>query len=188
MTSVPCMDPALQAALRLGLGLLFLSSSQHKIRDFARFRSAVLNYRVLPERWTPAVAGGLAAAEICVAIALLVPGVGLVSALAAAVLLAIYSGAIAINLFRGRRAIDCGCAGPGARRPLSEGLVARNAVLVSAAALCAFPVAGRPLVWIDAVTVAGGVAVLALLYGAIDGSLANAPRLRGLRGREWSTR
>lgn len=177
------LDPVLGLALRVALALLLLGSARHKLRDFARFRSAVSNYRILPERCVPAAAALLAAAEVGVGISLPASGLGAAAALAAAGLLALYSAAIAVNLARGRREIDCGCAGPGARRPLSSALLLRNAVLILSAALCALPVSGRALVWIDAFTVAAAVAALALLYGAIDASLATAPRLRALRGR-----
>ena len=177
------LDPALHAILRLALALLFLGASWHKLRDLAGFRGALAGYAILPERATGPAAAGLAAAELGVGVGLLLPGSAFASAVAAAALLSIYSGAIALGLLRGRRHIDCGCAGPGGGRPLSEGLVARNALLIAAAALCALPVGTRPLVWIDAVSAVGGLAALALLYGAIDVGLANGARLRELRGR-----
>ena len=180
------LDPALQLTLRLAVALLLLGSLQHKLRDFARFRSAVANYRVLPRRWTAAAALLLALAEGTIGVALGV-GLGSVPALAAAVLLAVYTGAITTNLLRGRRDIDCGCAGPDGRRPIGEGLVVRNAFLILAALACALPSAERAWVWLDAATVVAGVAGAALLYAAIDRSLANAPGLRALGGREWST-
>lgn len=177
------LDPAVGIGLRLSLALLLLAASHHKLCDLEGFAAAVANYRLLRDRWTRAAAAALAVGELAVAIALLVPGLARGAAIAAVALLALYTGAIAINLIRGRREIDCGCAGPRARRPLSGGLLARNTVLMLAAAACALPVAGRPLVWLDAVTVAAGVTVLAFLYAAIDASLAHAPWLRALGGR-----
>ncbi len=188
MTAGVELDPALQAVLRLSLALLLLGASLHKVRDFAGFRAALDQYRLLPVRWADAAAALLLLAELGTGIALLLPGPAPAAALAAALLLLLYSAAIAINLARGRREIDCGCAGPGARRPLSEALIARNALLIGVAAACALPPAGRPLVWLDVLTVTGGAAALVLLYGALDAALANAPRLRELRGGTWSTR
>ena len=40
------------------------------------------------------------------------------AAAAAALLLALYAGAIGVNLARGRRDIDCGCGGPASRQPI----------------------------------------------------------------------
>ena len=183
MSSAIAMDPAAGTVLRLGLGLVLLAASRHKLGDFARFRAVLADYRIVPERGVSSVAAALAGAEGITGIWLLVPGAGPVPALAAAALLAVYSAAVAINLIRGRREIDCGCTGPGVRRPLSEGLLLRNAVLILLAASCALPQAARPLVWIDSVTIAAGLGVLLLLQAAVDTSLANAPRLRELRGR-----
>ena len=182
------LDPALHAVLRLSLALLLLGASLHKIRDFAGFRAALDGYRLLPAGWTGAAAALLLLSESGIGTALLLPGSRTTPALAAALLLGLYSAAIAVNLARGRREIDCGCGGPGSRRPLSEALIARNAALIAVAAACALPPMDRPLIGLDALTIVGGAVLLALLYAALDAVVANGPRLRELRGESWSTR
>ena len=102
------------------------------------------------------------------------------AALAAAALLVVYAGAMLVNLWRGRRDIDCGCAGPARRQPLGAGLVARNGVLVAAALAAALPGTARSLTWLDASTIAFASGALALLYVAVEGLLANAPRVAAL--------
>jgi hypothetical protein len=102
--------------------------------------------------------------------------------LAAAALLALYSAAIVVNLARGRREIDCGCFGPAQRQPLSPALVLRNGVLIALALVCALPAGVRALVPLDALTIAALVAFAALVHGGVNGLIANAPRLRALRG------
>jgi hypothetical protein len=92
----------------------------------------------------------------------------------------LYAGAIFVNLVRGRRGIDCGCAGVAASRSLSGGLVVRNGVLIIAALTSALPATSRSLAWIDAVTIVAGVAAAALLYAAADGLLATAPQSAAL--------
>lgn len=175
------LDPALQWTLRVALACLLLAAGLHKLRRGAAFRAALADYRLLPARLTAPAAHGLAALELGTGLALLAaPLAGGAAALAAA-LFALYGAAVALNLARGRRHIDCGC-GP-APRPLGASLVARNALLVLAAGLAALPAAARPLVWIDALTVGAGALVLALLYTALDGALAHAPRLAALRSR-----
>lgn len=176
--SVPTLDPALQAALRGALALVLLLAARHKWADLAAFRAAVAGYALLPGPAVAPLAAGFAAAELALAAGLLLPATAPPAAVGAALLLTLYAGAIGANLLRGRRSIDCGCFGPGARRPLRPALLLRNAVLVLAALLAALPSAPRPLVWIDSLTVAGGAAVLALLHAAIEGALANGPRLR----------
>jgi hypothetical protein len=97
-------------------------------------------------------------------------------------LLATYTLAIAANLARGRRDIDCGCFGPAARQPLSAALVARNAALLGVAVLALLPVQARALHPADALSIAGAVGFGALVFASANALLANAPRLRALGG------
>ena len=186
------VDPVLQWALRGALALLFLGASRHKLRAPAAFRTSLANYRILPERSLAWAAPSLAGFELAIGVSLVLPGFAGVASWAAATLLFSYTAAIVVNLARGRREIDCGCGGPGSRRPLSGDLVLRNGVLIGAALVSALPVTTRPLVWMDTVSAVASVAVLGLLYMAIDGSLANAsgssPGVGELKGRAWSMR
>ena len=86
----------------------------------------------------PAVAPLIIAAEAAAGLALLVPAATLTpstavltpatGSLMAALLLCLYTGAIAVNLGRGRTAIDCGCGGQAT--PLSGWLLTRNGLLL----------------------------------------------------------
>jgi hypothetical protein len=187
MSALPALDAAVCLALRLGLAALLLVACAHKLRDPAGFRRALADYRLLPARAAGGAAAGLALAELGLAAGLLWPAGAARAALGAAALFVLYAAAIGVNLVRGRREIDCGCAGPGARRPLAGGLVARNGVLALAALAAALPATPRALVWLDAVSVAGGVAVAALLYLAVDATLAQSARRAQWEGRAWST-
>jgi len=178
----PMIDPAIDLALRASLALLFAAAASHKARDPRRFRATVAEYRLLPVALVTPAAAVLLGCEIGVAATLVAPGSRATGLLGAAVLLALYGGAIAINLARGRRDLDCGCAGPAVRRPISGWLLARNAVLALVALLGLAPAAVRPLVWVDALTILGGTAALAALYAAFDRMLANLPALARVRG------
>lgn len=177
MTPALALDPVLRWLLRAGLALLFASAAAHKLRDLAAFRASLAAYELLPGAFVRTVSALIAAGEAALAVALLVVSSPL-PALAAAGLLFLYSGAIAINLLRGRRNIDCGCAGPRARQPLGPGLVARNLALLAAAVAGALPAAPRTLVWIDVFTLGSGLVASCLLYKAIDTLLAAAPAAR----------
>jgi hypothetical protein len=176
------LDPAVAAALRAGLALLFAAAALHKARDPRAFRDALAAYRVLPPAAAGAAAAAVVAAELAAA-ALLVaalPGAGdgawlrRAGGLLAAALLAVYGAAIAANLARGRRDLDCGCLGPAGRQPLSGWLVARNAALAAAALALLLPVSTRALLWPDALTVAGATLLAALVWTAAHQALANA--------------
>lgn len=174
------LDPAVRLTLRAALALLFVWAASHKLRDREGFRAALVNYALAPQRWLRSVSMLLVGLELSVAVGLCIPGVAATAACAAAGLLALYAGAIGINLIRGRRDIDCGCAGPMRRQPISAALVLRNIVLASAALACAWPASSRGFTWIDGITVFASVATLVLLYAAVDGLLVTAPQLRTL--------
>jgi methylamine utilization protein MauE len=173
------MDPAIDLTVRAALALLLVVAALHKLRDPRRFAATLAEYRLLPGRLSGAASVLLVAAELATAAALGADRrLGLA---AAAALLGLYAGAIAINLARGRRHIDCGCAGPAARRPISTWLVARNLALAGVALTALAPVAPRPLLWIDGVTVAAATVALAACWAATDRLLALAPGLARLR-------
>lgn len=170
----PALDPALLFTLRAALALLWLAAAAQKLRDPLRFRAALADYQLAPAAAAPALAALVTGLEGVLGFALLVPASGAAAALASAALLALYASAIALNLKRGRRSLDCGC---GARpQPIDASLVARNLALVLLALLAALPSSGRALVWLDAPTIAGGAAALAALYAAGDAALANRTR------------
>ena len=170
------VDPVIATIIRFALGWLFLAASAHKLRDMVDFRSVLATYRILPERLVAVAAWLVVGTEICI-------GVGMLWQLtfaytAGAALLLAYGAAMAINLLRGRRFIDCGCGG--ATQPLSVGLVLRNVVLAVAAVIALVPAPARPLGWLDIVSMVAGVLVLGALYAATNQLLAARARLE-----EW---
>jgi hypothetical protein len=133
---------------------------------------------LLPARAVRPVAGLLVAAEAIVVAAQLVrPAVG---GAAAAALLVVYAAAMALALARGRGGVDCGCGGPAGSRPIGAGLVLRNLILVAATLPLVTAGGGRPLGWLDGITVAGTVAAGAALFAAANELLAASPRIRAL--------
>jgi hypothetical protein len=162
--------------VRVALALLLLTSVSHKLRDFRRFVAVVGDYRLLPARAAAPAAGAVVSAEAILGVGLLVPATAAASAAGATLLLGVYSGAIAVNLWRGRGAIDCGCGRPGSEQPLSGALLLRNTVLVLAAVAGALPSTARAMVWVDVLTIVAGVVALSLLYAAVGTGLIATPR------------
>jgi hypothetical protein len=174
------LDPVVEHVLRGSLALLLATGAIGKARGFALFRAAVEGYALLPARLAGAAAAFFAATEGALGAALLAParfGLRPAALAGAAALFALYGGAIAINLARGRREIDCGCGGAAAHVPLSGWLLARNAILVAMALACLRGASPRPLGAVDALAIAGGVSVLALVWTAAHGLLASAAAL-----------
>lgn len=195
---------ALNAVLAMACGCfgawLFGVAAGHKLTDFRRFSATLSAYQLAPRRVTPALAGLVVGLELVAAISLLMvflipivmpdyTGVlfARVAALLAPVLLLGYAMAMAVNLFRGRRSIDCGCGG--APMPLSKTLVLRNLLLGSALlwALLMVPAgasaqAGLPGSggWL-LLLVCGGSLVLSFFYLIVNQLLAN----RAVHERLW---
>lgn len=161
-------DPVIDLMVRGALATLFASAALHKLRDVAAFREIVRAYRLAPDAAVTA-APAIAVAEIAVAMLMLLPSLRTAAGLGAVALLTLYSAAIGINLRRGRRTIDCGCGALGTRQPISEWLLVRNAVLTIAALSTLHLPAPRAWLWVDWLTVAGGVLVLACAWTAAHG-------------------
>lgn len=174
-------DPVVSMILSLGLALLFVTASFHKMRDWRAFTATLKNYELLPQSLVPVCSAVIITTEAGIGAALCI-GAAQTPALAAALgLLSVYTAAIGVNLARGRRAIDCGCMGPALRQSLSGWLVVRNLALMAAAALALLPGNARALGLLDLTTVAFGIATCSLLYVAMNHLIANWPRLQQLR-------
>ena len=177
------IDPAVGALLAGAYARLFASAALHKLLDLERFAGVFRAYAVAP----PALARVsylLPLLELTVAAGLLAAGSRHGAAAAGAALLAAYAAALAINLGRGRRDLNCGCGGPNDRRPIATWMVWRNLALAACLAAMLMPPAPRPMQLADALTIGAGTAVLALIYMSVDALLARVvPRTAQLRSR-----
>lgn len=117
-------------ALSVGVGLVFLTAGMEKFRHRAVLPGVIANYRLLPDRLVAPASAALPVAEMAVGAALLA-GLTPVPVLAAMLLLALFAGAMAVNILRGRRHISCGCGRPELRQSLGWPLVARNLLLIA---------------------------------------------------------
>lgn len=178
------IDPALFHGLTLGLGLLFLVAGAGKLAAPRRFATAVAGYRLLPAAASLPVAILLAGSEVAAGVAAISFAERLQSAALAvcAFLLLLYAAAMAINLGRGRRAVDCGCTtAVTTARAIGWDLVLRNGVLAClATAAAALGTTERGLIWLDAVTSTGIASILLVAYATIETifALGRKPRRR----------
>ena len=177
------LDPIFIIACALAIAVLLASAATHKLRAPARFAKQLADYQLLPYSVVRPIARVIPVVELVIAFTLLVPACRSWAALSAASLIALYAAAMGFNLWRGRRDIDCGCAGPDQAQPLRPLLLLRNSVLVGLALLASLLPVVRDLGFFDGfVTVAASATVL-LIYAAADGLLANSPLLLKLIGR-----
>ena len=176
-------DPIFIIASALAIAVLLASAATHKVRAPARFARQLADYQLLPDSLVRPVARLVPLLELAIAFALLLPVSRGWAALSAASLLALYAAAIGINLWRGRRDIDCGCAGPDQAQPLRPVLLLRNSVLVVLALLASVAPIARDMTVFDGFVTVAAAAVALLIYAAADGLLANSPLLLKLIGR-----
>ncbi len=174
------LDPAIQYLLAIALAAIFAGSAAAKFVDLDLFEGAVANYRLVPGWLERPVAWAVPLCETACAAGLLFAATRPAAAAALMILLGVFSGAIAVNLVRGRRDIDCGCFGPALRQELGGSLVARNFVLIFAAFVLELSAAPRALEPVDFVTIACGAITLIMLYLNANYAIANAPRTRAL--------
>jgi hypothetical protein len=137
------LDALPQLTLALALAALFGAAALHKLLAREQWPAVVRQYRLLPEPLAGPVALVLPFTEALAALALLWPRTRAAGALAVAALLLVYAAALAINLRRGRRSIDCGCFGAQRRQGIASWMVARNLVLAALALVLLLPMDGR---------------------------------------------
>ena len=156
----------LNLLLTLAFVALFGSAAAMKLRSPAMFVATLADYRLIPRALLQVTGTLVIALEALVAASLLWPPTRAAAGVIGAGLLFAYGAAIAINLIRGRREIDCGCSLR--RRPIGRWMVVRNLIFAAALLVTALPVAPRALGSGDLATIAAGLLVLALLYGSLD--------------------
>jgi len=126
MTGALMISSAAAIGVRLFVAGVLITSAHNKLSNRLEFQGVVRQYQLMPRGWEPIAATAVALLELAAAAALLLAP--LAGATLAALLLAVYATAMAINLQRGRQHIDCGCGGDSV--PLSPALVWRNISMV----------------------------------------------------------
>ncbi len=156
------IDPLLPLVVSTSLALLFFMAARHKMSDRLRFQAQLGAYCLVPDAMLPATSRTLPWLEMALVFLLLIPATRAPAAAGAAALLAVYALAMAINIRRGRREIDCGCGGE--PQTLSVVLLGRNVVLIVGALLLMLPVSERMITAVDIGVVALLTATFAMSY------------------------
>lgn len=175
------IDPILYRALLAALAMILLAGAISKLRDVHAWFGAVEQYGLISSHLIRHVGILILAAEFAGGSLLLWPPTRAAGAMVAVLLLVIVTGAVIVNLRRGRADIRCGCGGIGSDQRLSRALVVRNLVLLACASLLQFPELPRVLSSADQVFSVAGALVLAGLYATANQVLATEPRLSQLR-------
>jgi methylamine dehydrogenase accessory protein MauD len=128
------MDVALLFA-RIALAVVLAAAGIGKLRDRSGARDAFVGFGV-PQALAPALAVLVPLAELVLAVLLIPVATAAWAAAAALLLLAVFTGAILLNLSRGRTPA-CNCFGSASRKPIGGGTLVRNLVLMALAAFVA---------------------------------------------------
>lgn len=166
-------DPVVTRVFASTLAIILLVGAWQKLRDIDTFAVALENYRLLAPGLVYPTAWFIPGVEMIAGSALIFPESCAVGALLAAALLTVVTCAVAINLLRGRRNMDCGCGGL-SNQPISWALVARNLILVVLTVPASQQSVGRSLYWGDYFTLGGGVLALIGLYLCANQLLNNS--------------
>jgi hypothetical protein len=158
--------------------LVFAHAAWHKLCDFDAFMGFVADYQVTPEAAVAGVSRAVVAAEVAVPLALLTVPTRHAGALLAVAMLLGYAAAIALNIRRDRRHINCGCGG--AEQLLDWSLVLRNVALAGIAGLVLL--SNWPAIsFVEAaIAVAAGLTLWSA-FRVVEQLLANASRIRLIR-------
>ncbi len=148
-------EPVITAYAQFLLLIVFGAAGWSKLRSLEAFEGVVYNFRILPESVARPFAWFLPIAELGVALGLLFPITRAGAAAGAVALLTVFCVAIAVNLFRGRHEIDCGCFSSTLKQHLSGSLILRNLVLAGLAGLLVVQLSGgmtagqsHPALWL----------------------------------------
>jgi hypothetical protein len=179
------IDPVVGLTCRILAAVIFGSAALGKVRDFARFTGVLRDYQVMPARCVVPAAMIVIVTEGFITLTIWFSTLRAIAVGVAIALLASYALAIALNLWRGRREIDCGCSfggigEGGTGEPISWVLPFRNGLLALVCLIAGLPEARELSLpgWGVAVVAA---TVLTICYRAWGVLLANRPQLLRMR-------
>ena len=162
------LDPAIGYIIVLSVAALLSFAAVHKLIAWREFIEALHAYRLLPQTAVRPASLMLPLGELATAFALFVSAERRYACSAAAAIMLVYAAAIALNLARGRRDLECGCGFARHRRPIAAWMLLRNGVIAVAALIAALPWTTRPLGTIDVLTIVAAAVAVALFYASID--------------------
>ncbi len=183
------LDPLILRIISVGFALLFIFAAAHKFNNKLQFLGILEAYQILPGTMPGLAVNVIPALELMLGLAWALTALLLVQItllpLMSAMLLFTYAMAIAINLFRGRSYIDCGCgfsslagsarseSNSGGIQQLSKALVLRNCVLGVVALIAGASPSSRDLGFMDFLSLVTASFTLVLLYGSFNQLLVN---------------
>ena len=158
------LDPVFMWIISLCLSMLFMFAALHKVKYTAHFEMVLVSYQLLPRKSIFLISKLFIMVEVVTSLALIISPGRPMGAVLAFLLLSVYGAAMAINLLKGNRLLDCGCHLQAQKQAISWRLVLRNALLAGAALLLLMPETARRLQVYDLAVVAFGLTMCVLIY------------------------
>ncbi len=170
----------LGVGLALFLAWLFAQAAIHKLRAPDVYRRLVAAYLEADTVGRPVV-WLLGLAELTLAILLVLPVSRQIGLATSAFVLLAYAGLMAMQLVRGRRDLQCGCAGPASATTVTPSLVMRNIICAFLALLALLPAVDvAPAV--PAMGLSLFIAIFStLIYLSSEQMIGNAQQMAGER-------
>jgi len=160
---------------------LFMTAGISKLKpENKRFYRELLNeYGMTNPLLGKSIVFILGVTEILVALAILLPISRYFAAFAVGSLLTFYLIIMAVQLYKGKVDMDCGCAGPGAEMKISPVLLWRNGLLILVTFFCLAPSVGQiqPVWFISSMSALFAI----MLYSSIEKLIANKQIIHAMR-------
>lgn len=166
-------DPLYLLSAQYFLAVLFLVSSLHKALNWPAFVGTITSYQITPAATVKPAAFIVLLIELILATLLMFGFTNLWAGTLAMGVFGLYFSAMAINLFRGRTTIHCGCSLFNREAPLSHWHLLRNSALIGLSFTLCLPQTQRAISGFDIAQIGLAVACLGILYLAVDSLLAN---------------
>ena len=123
--------------VRSVIAVLLMAAGVSKLVNLQTFVQVVRDFRLLPEKLVKSVGLMIPIIEVIISLLLILGLLQPWTLITASCFFIMFGVAVAINLFRGRSNISCGCFGRGRNHRLTWGLVLRNVLLAGLAVVAA---------------------------------------------------
>jgi uncharacterized membrane protein len=159
------MEPALLFTAIALVAAVFGWSGYAKLAGLETFQADLAAYQLVPPWAITPLSWFFPVVEIGLALAVLIPATRTEASWGLIALTLVFSAAVAINLLRGRRELDCGCFG-GLSQHIGPQTLLRNAILLAGLTLIALVPPARAALSLDLITGFSAGLALVLLYFA----------------------
>ena len=132
----------LSNAMALLMLWLFIQAALHKLLPANRsyFTDLLEQQFSLAPKAGVILTGFIGIMELILALAIIYPDTRPIASVLVALILIMYAANMVVQMYLGKKDMECGCAGPGREIKISVSLVVRNLILAALALFCLSPI------------------------------------------------